>query len=73
MHSTLASTSLLGLIVMLVIVGAPVYVLLLSVMFGGPKVGRLRGVFIGSVVAILAIFIAFTFVFSGIMSLIFPQ
>ncbi|OGC94410.1 MAG: hypothetical protein A2W25_01890 [candidate division Zixibacteria bacterium RBG_16_53_22] len=73
MHSTLASTSLLGLIVMLVIVGAPVYVLLLSAMFGGPKVGRVRGVFIGSVVAILAIFIAFTFVFSGIMSLIFPQ
>ena len=73
MHSTLASTSLLGLIVMLVIVGVPVYVLLLSSMFGGPKVGRVRGVFIGSVVTILALFIAFTFVFSGIMSLIFPK
>ncbi len=73
MHSTLASTSLLGLIVLGVIVGTPIYVLLLTTMLGGPKVGRVRGVFIGSVVTILAIFIASTFVFSGIMSLIFPK
>jgi hypothetical protein len=73
MHSTLASTSLLGFIVLGVIIGTPIYVMLLTAMLGGPKVGRVRGVFIGSVVTILALFIVSTFIFSGIISLIFPK
>ena len=73
MHSTLASTSLLGLIVLGVIIGVPVYVLLLTSAFGGPKVGRVRGVFFGAIVIILAAFVAGTFLISGIMSLIFPN
>lgn len=73
MHSTLASTSLLGLIVLVLIVGTPIYVLVLATIFGGPKVGRVRGVFFSSAAAILIAFIAATFVMGGIMSLIFPK
>lgn len=72
MHSSLTSTSLLGLVVMAIIVGTPVYVLILTTIFGGPKVGRVRGVFFGAVITILAAFIAFTFILSGILSLLFP-
>lgn len=73
MHSTLASTSLLGLIVLGVIVGVPLYILLFTAAFGGPKVGRVRGVFFGAVLTILGAYIAGTFIISGILSLIFPN
>lgn len=73
MHSTLESTSLLGLIVLGVIVGAPIYVLLLASAFGGPKVGRVRAVFFGTVVTMLVTFVVITFIMGGILSLIFPS
>ncbi len=72
MSSGLTSTSVLGLIVMLGIIGTPVYILLFNTMFNGPRGGRVKGVFIGTILALAIAAIAATAIFSAVMSLIIP-
>ena len=73
MDNAFATTSALGLIVILVILGVPMYILFFTTMFGGPRVGRVRGVFVGTVALLLVSFVVSTFIFSGLMSLIVPD
>ncbi len=73
MGEFLASTSLLGLVVMLGVIGIPVYTLVFTTMFGGPKVGNIRGVFIGTVVLLIVGFVVFTWIGGAILSMVVPK
>lgn len=72
MDSGLTSTSILGLIVLLGVIGTPVYILLFSTMLNGPKPARVKGIFIGTILTLAVAAIVGTGVFGAVMSLIIP-
>jgi hypothetical protein len=72
MISGLTSTSVLGLIVLLGVIGTPVYVLLFGTMLNGPRAGKVKGVFIGTIFGLAVAAIAATWIFATTMSLIVP-
>ncbi len=73
MSDFLHSTSILGLIVMVGVIGIPVYVLAFTTMLGGPRVGHVRGVFIGTILTLLVGAVIFTWIGGAIFSLVIPK
>ncbi|MBI4331948.1 MAG: hypothetical protein HY673_11765 [Chloroflexi bacterium] len=80
MENWSASTSLLGLVVMSVVVAGPLATLLGATIFGGPKGGNpkpvggtVKKVFLGTMLSIVVGALVMTVVLSGVMSLIIPR
>lgn len=74
------STSALGLVVLAVVIVGPLSTLLIATMFGGPRVGnpkplggKVKLVFLGTMVTVVLAAIVLTSVLGGVMSLIVPQ
>ena len=79
MENWSTSTSLLGLIIMLVVIIGPLATLLFVTLLGGPKVGspkpiggKVKMVFLGTMLTLVVAAILFTAVLGGVMSLVVP-
>lgn len=73
MSDMVDSTNLLGIVVMVVAIGIPFYIVLGTTMLGGPKVGSVRRIFIGTLLTIVTAAIVFTWLAGAILSLIVPK
>ena len=72
MISGLTATSVLGLVVLVGVIGTPIYALLFGTLLNGPKVGRVKEVFIGTMLTLAVAAVVGTLLFSTVMSLIVP-
>ena len=72
MTEPLSAVYILGIIVLLVLIGVPVYILVLATLFSGPSGARIKGVFFGTVLAVAAVGIAFAWLIGAVLSLVMP-
>lgn len=68
-----AAISSLGLIVLLGVIGIPLYILAFTTILEKPREGRIRWIFFGTAVTLLAAAIALTAIGGAILRLIIPQ
>ena len=67
-----SATSILGLVLIFVIIGAPIYMLILASIFGRPRMPKTTGIFLAFIIVLIAGFVVSSYILGAVLSLVVP-